>query len=208
MRDTNGQPRRAFRAAAVEDRKIDELIGLCRGVLADGVLMQSEAEFLLDWLARNRDVANRWPANVIYERIDRALADGVMDEEEERALLETLMDVTGEPALGLDAPSLPARLPLDDPPPLVTFAGRTFCFTGKFLFGSRGDVEGAAKKRGALVCATPNRRTDYLVIGAVGSRDWMHSTFGRKIEKAAALRAEGCGISVLTEELWVEAINQ
>lgn len=37
----------AFRNEAVTDRQIDELIGIIKGVLADGMVSQGEVEFLL-----------------------------------------------------------------------------------------------------------------------------------------------------------------
>jgi len=39
------------------DRDVDELIGLCRGVLADGAVNSLEGQFLLGWLERRRDDA-------------------------------------------------------------------------------------------------------------------------------------------------------
>ena len=35
---------------------MDELVGLVRGILADGALVIEEAQFLLDWLERNEPV--------------------------------------------------------------------------------------------------------------------------------------------------------
>lgn len=207
MRDEDGQAPRQFRAAAVMERQIDELIGLCRGVLADGDLSQGEAEFLLDWMDRHRQVANRWPANVLYRRLATALADGVMDAEEERDLLGLLMDATGIPVSDGDAESMSTGLPLTAPPPQVVFAGRTFCFTGKFYSGSRRQVEGIAAALGAEFANNPSRSTDYLVIGAAGSRDWIHSTYGRKIEHAVELREAGHPIAIIAEEVWVDAAS-
>ena len=45
--DSQSQPlNRRYNAARLSDRAIDELIGLSRGVIADGVVTQEEAEFL------------------------------------------------------------------------------------------------------------------------------------------------------------------
>ena len=45
--DKNGQPiNKEFGAARLNDQGIDELIGLCKGILCDGSVVQGEAEFL------------------------------------------------------------------------------------------------------------------------------------------------------------------
>lgn len=38
----------------ITSRQIDELVGLARGIAADGDLNQTEVEFLQKWLAANR----------------------------------------------------------------------------------------------------------------------------------------------------------
>ena len=52
------------------DRLVDELIGLCRGVLADGHVCKAEAQFLADWLARNAAVAHVYPFNKLIELLE------------------------------------------------------------------------------------------------------------------------------------------
>jgi hypothetical protein len=52
------------------------------------------------------------------------------------------------------------------------------------------------------------KRTDYLVIGTFGSRDWVHTSFGRKIEKAVSLRGSGSGIAIAVEDHWVQCVER
>jgi hypothetical protein len=42
-----------FGGDRIASRQIDELVGLARGVAADGDINQSEAEFLQKWLTAN-----------------------------------------------------------------------------------------------------------------------------------------------------------
>ncbi len=46
-------------------------------------------------MERNRNAANEWPANVLYARIRRMLADDHLDEDESVELLELLREITG-----------------------------------------------------------------------------------------------------------------
>ena len=202
--DPDRQPAcRAFNRHRLEDRAIDELIGLCKGVLADGALVIEEAKFIADWMDRNRDIANLWPANILYARIQAALLDGKIDDNEEEELVEALMQVTGGPCLDALAPSGSTALPLDDPLPPVVFADREFCLTGKFVTGSRKRCESIVHERGGRTHSGVRRSTDFLVIGAIGSRDWIHSTHGRKIEKAVVYRDRHRGLRIISEQHWV-----
>ncbi|ASJ76781.1 hypothetical protein IMCC3135_33700 [Granulosicoccus antarcticus IMCC3135] len=157
MLDDDGQPvARRFGAARINDRKIDELIGLCRGVLADGAVTLSEAQYMQDWLRANKDIANHWPANIIFSRIESVLADGVLDSDEERDLIDTLIKATGDPQSDGQMRSNSSGLPLCEPYPDIEFADRIFCFTGKFATGSRKYVEEVVNGLGASSKSGPS----------------------------------------------------
>lgn len=201
--DSHGQPLvGAFRSDAVLDRQIDELIGIIKGVMADGMVHQGEVEFLLQWLQANNAVRDKWPAKAIYPRLLAALADGVVDLEEEREIMELLMATVGgntAPQEGLSSDS--TSLPLTIPAPSITFPSSSFCFTGKFRSGTRAWCEGQVVSRGASI-ASVTKKLAFLVIGDIGSRDWIHSTHGRKIEAAIAHNESGGKIAIISEEHW------
>ena len=73
---------RSKTAQRIQDRLIDELIGVCRGVIADGVVDESEAIFIGQWIEQHREVADRWPANIVYARVTEMLKDGILSAEE------------------------------------------------------------------------------------------------------------------------------
>jgi hypothetical protein len=191
----------------VGGRQISELIGICRGVLADGALVDPEVKFLADWMELNVECSNEWPYTVIYDRIASALADGVVSPAEEKELLALLHKVTG--GLGgkvcrgqiVEGQSTDG-LPYDDPAPEIEFQDRKFCATGDFAFGSRRDVCGAIEERGGLIVGAPSRTTNFLVVGLTGSFAWKHSTHGNKIMKALELKNEGHLIAIVSEEHW------
>lgn len=204
--DPHGQPlNRHYNAARLSDRAVDELIGLSRGIIADGVVTQDEAEFLIRWLERNREIRHEWPANVLYARVDEMLSDGVLDQVEQQELLELLSDVTGEgEPVAHRAKSLSTGLPLTTPMPVVEFESRVFCLTGKFIHGTRKECERIVVERGGKTKGSPTKETDYLVIGFIGSTEWIHSTHGRKIEKAVQYAERGIPIKIISEEYWVQ----
>ncbi len=50
-------------------------------------------------------------------------------------------------------------------------------------------------------------RTRYLIIGTFGSRDWVHTSFGCKIQKAVEYRSDGSGLAIVGEEYWAECVS-
>ncbi|MDG1206840.1 MAG: BRCT domain-containing protein [Pseudomonadales bacterium] len=189
----------------IQDRLIDELIGVCRGVIADGRVDEQEAIFLGQWIENHREIADRWPVNILYARLVEMLRDGIMSESERAELLLTLRDLTGE-SLIYQEPNRSTTLPLDNPQPEIDFTGKSFCLTGRFVFGSELECEEAILELGGDIVEAPNMVTDYLVIGELSSPDWVHTSFGRSIEHAVDLKQQGSSISILSEEHWVNSL--
>lgn len=213
---TDGIPRRYYQAR-VTDRGIDEFIGLCRGLLADGMVSIEEVRFLFAWLDANPDAASCWPANEIHEHLRKILHRKTLGADAQEKLLDLLMAITGgglpsrQAVGGHEVPSdativsMATSLPLSDPPPNVVFAGRTFCFTGTFVYGRRKNCELAVIERGGFASPRPTKSTNYLVIGSIGTESWIHSTHGRKIETAVTLR-DRHGLEIISEQHWSAAL--
>jgi hypothetical protein len=51
------------------------------------------------------------------------------------------------------------------------------------------------------------KKLDFLVVGVVGSRDWQHSTFGNKIQKAAEYRERGASLAIVSEEQFANVLR-
>ncbi|MBV1877037.1 MAG: BRCT domain-containing protein [Pseudomonadales bacterium] len=197
---------RSKTAIQIQDRLIDELIGICRGVIADGVVDEKEAIFIGQWISNHREIADRWPVNILYARLTEMLRDGVLSGDEQVELLATLREITGDSAL-FQEHNRSTSLPLDHPGPEVQFAGKSFCLTGKFVFGSTLDCEEIVAELGGLLCEQPEADTDYLVIGEICSPEWEHTTFGRSIELAVELKEKGSAIAIISEEQWVDSLS-
>lgn len=207
--DPHGQPLiRAFNAKRIAERGVDEIIGLCKGVIADNKVNQQEAKFLLNWLQANSHVASQWPCSILAARIQEYLADGYLDQEESEDLLDLLGQITGCVDQECATANMSTQLPFDQPLPEITFEGSVFCLTGRFAFGTRKDCEREIIALGGMTTQHPVQDMDFMIVGCIGSRDWIHSTHGRKIEKALDLKKKGFGVSIVPEEHWSECIVQ
>lgn len=205
--DANGQPDKALWARRVADRCVHEMLGMVKGLVADGVVNDAEVVAFRQWIQANPDVTVTWPGDVFAERIVRILADGVIDDDEREELHRMMEDLVGDPD-GEGAPeSFSTRLPLDNPCPTILFDNRTFVFTGYFACDSRDGCKRRVVERGGRVADTVTGNVHYLVIGEIASHAWMQSAFGRKIEKAVHLRERGKPLAIVSERSWLDAVR-
>jgi NAD-dependent DNA ligase len=187
---------------------MDQLLRLCKGFVRDNYLSTEEIRQLGAWLRNHEEVAGEWPGNVIAQRVQQVLADGVIGEEERAGLQGILEKAAGARPDVNRAFTSATRLPVDEPPPDVTFEERSFCFTGQFLFGSREKCQKATLERGGFCHDKPTGTTDFLVIGTLASQMWAHETYGRKIEAAVSLQSSEHGLRIISEEHWTGFLEQ
>ena len=202
--DAHGQPlNRNWNAKRLTERSTDELIGICRGLLVDKAVSEEEAGYLKSWLHTYHGAAGSWPGNVIAARLDKIFEDGIIDPEEREDLFHLLREVVGAQKEML-SPNLSTALPFTKPAPPVFFTDQQFCLTGRFAWGFRPLCEAEIKSRGGRTQPNVTQQTNFLVIGTIGSADWLHSTHGRKIEHAVALAGQQHPIAIVSEEHWVD----
>lgn len=195
-----------FNRKSIDDRQIDTLIGLSKGLIADGRVDQAEADTLLTWLIQCRQCSNNPVIINLLERVDAYLADGVLDADEAKDLLATLRKVSGDKS-EIGELAKPSTLPLDDPLPEVIFRGRVFLFTGTFAYGTRKQCQEVVESLEGVNASSVTKKVNYLVLGSYVTDSWAHENFGRKIEKAMVYREQGISIRIVPEYHWIECGN-
>lgn len=200
-----------YRDKAVSERQVDELIGICRGITADGVITQGEAEFIHKWLIANQSAFSDNPFLAsLFVRVHEMLADGILDNEESQELLETLHHFSGgsiDLQEAVEGKIKATTLPFNKPEPNIIIPEHRFCFTGTFGFGTRNDCHQAIENLGGIVSQGVTKKLDYLVVGKYATDDWKHSTYGRKIEKAVNYRDTGEKVAIIGEDYWCKFLS-
>ena len=188
------------------NKAMEMLLGLVTGIVADGHLHDLEVQFLHNWLTDNADAAGEWPGSAIFYKVQHVLADGVITEPEREHLLETLRELAAVDftATGSTQPEV-LQLPLQDVP--VQVAGRGVCHTGVFLYGTREACEALTTGAGGVPMASVSKKVDFLVVGTNVSPDWVHTSYGRKIQRAVELQGSGHGIAIVAEQRWLQALG-
>lgn len=197
---------RTLQAQRRIEQGLAEMVGLVRGVAADGVVSSDEATRLSEWTRANPEPAGRWPANILTRRLGRIFADGRLDGRERARLAALLAQLAQNPeGIGRGFP-LATDLPITRPEPEVAFEGQTFVFAGELAYGPTRACEREVLELGGTCERTVNRRTDYVVIGALAASDWRQADFGELVDEVVQYRARGVPIAVITEEHWAAAL--
>ncbi|NJD19504.1 MAG: hypothetical protein FIA95_09530 [Gemmatimonadetes bacterium] len=199
----------AGRARRIQDRsrlerELAELVGVVRGIVADGAISAEEATRLARWTRENPEIAARWPANILARRLEAIVRDGRVDARE-RAHLESVLGQLAQNT-GWTGFSLATDLPVDRPEPDVVFEGRTFVFAGEMTYGPRRACEREVEELGGTCEHTVSRRTDYLVLGGLSASEWTQEGFGAQVDEVVRMRARGVRIAIISEEHWAGAL--
>ena len=180
-----------------QDRKIDEFVGLCKGVLADNEFNEAEKNTLIKWLHENK--IDDIQIKKIYESLENnsSLSD----------LKKMLEKYIGYDMQSFGVMNASTSLPIETMLLPIDFKDKSFCLTGIFVsaIGNRkklekmiSDKQGIAKERVTL-------DLNYLVIGEISNPDWKHSNSGGKIKQAIKYREENkTGIKIISEQQLLE----
>jgi NAD-dependent DNA ligase len=197
---------RALQAQRRVEQGLAEMMGLVQGVVADGVVSSDEASRLAEWTRANPETAARWPANILARRLGRIFADGRLDGRERHRLAAVLSQVAENPEVIARGFPLATDLPITRPAPEVVFERQTFVFAGELAYGPTRACEREVMELGGTCERTVNRRTDYVVIGALAASEWSQSAFGALVDEVVQFRSRGVRIAVITEEHWAAAL--
>jgi NAD-dependent DNA ligase len=193
-----------FNRKSIDDRQIDTLIGLSKGLLADGKVDQAESEFLLTWLIQSRQTTENPVIINLLEKVSSFLKDDVLDADESAELFSILSKISGEKAeIGEIAKT--ASLPLCEPAPEIVFQNQVFVFTGTCAYGTRKECQAVVEELGGTHIRNVTKALNYLVLGTYVTDSWIHESYGRKIEKAMKYRDDGVPLSIVSEQLWADA---
>jgi NAD-dependent DNA ligase len=94
---------------------------------------------------------------------------------------------------------IPTKKIVYDNPAVVVIKNRTFCFTGKFKFGSRSNCAEAVQQRDGYWSKGMSAAVDYLVVSSEKDNASGHSS---KIENFNRVRFNGTPSLIITEEKW------
>lgn len=178
------------------------LEGLCKGFASDYHLSDEEITYLNWFLSTNSALKSNYPGKHLYELVQSILSDGVITDDERTTLLQEIIAFTGSNISEGVVDGYSTTSPIDLIEEFKTPNSKV-CLTGKFLCGSRRQCENDLAKLGCQIVDRVTQDLDYLIIGALSSKDWKFQSFGRKIEQAIDYRDnKGVSLKIISEEHW------
>lgn len=192
-----------FPTPRITDRRIDEFIGICRGMADAAILTVKDVRQLDRWLARAPDLADEPLVAEIVDAVADVFADQFSDASRAE-LLRLVQSFVGGPNIDSSAST---TLAFDDPPPPLAFSGMRYCLSGTFRYGTRNECTLAVVQRGGEVKPIA-ASTDVLVIGSLATDSWKHSSYGNKVASAGKWRQQSHPIVIVSEDHWVRELNR
>lgn len=189
---------------------LQRLHAILGGIIADGHVSEDELSGLSAWLQDHEHLKTCWPYDEIDSLITVVLADGWIDEQEQKILkdffsefIAVLDDRTiSNPSISEDN----MTVGLCAVCPEIEFQGSKFCFTGASSRYTRSQLADTVSRLGGEVVRSLSAKVKYLVIGADGNPCWAYACYGRKVEKAVELRKAGARLLIVHENDFHDAV--
>lgn len=190
-----------------QESGVNEFFGLMEGIVSDNLVVRSEFDVLERWINENPELVTTWPISAIKERIDLIWEDDIVTEEELADLCSYMKDITGTDFTEIGDAVGGATEAFCEEIQISHLKGRNVCLTGKFLSGTRDQMNSLVREHGGIPQKNVTKKTDLVVIGTLQSKDWIYSSAGRKVEKALQLREDGAQIIVTSEQVFKAFCN-
>ena len=191
---------------------LQTLQGICHGILADGIINETEVFDLEKWLEENTHLNSYYPYDEIRSLILSIVSDGKIDEEEKlvlKAYLNQFVNIENkEISNQIEKDTFDVNITGHcTSNPDVYIDGKTFCVTGILKSGNRKEIENMISDLGGIPTKTVTKKTDYLIVGDNGNQAWAFACYGRKVEKALRLRKNGHTICLIHEYDFMDTIE-
>lgn len=184
--EVHAQSRKYSTHYSKETYQLNELHSLISGIMSDGELENDEIAFLNDWLKTHEELKGNYPFDRIYAVLTSVLEDGIVEDSEAKELITLFNNfIDGK-----------ITAPIEEG---IDINGKSFVITGEFELGDRDFVVSKLESLGGINRKGVSGKTDYLIVGALGSADWSSKNYGSKVKKAKELQQSGKQILIVSE---------
>lgn len=170
-----------YLSSSVETKSTQLLQGMINGITADKTLDDAEIYSIQKWVYDNQYLIGHYPYDRIKEEIDKVLEDKIVTELEKKEMISLFNEIFNPVAEAISKS--------------IIFEENEFCLSGDFEHGTKKDIEAYIVSKGGIVHDGVRKKTNYVVVGGLGSNSYSNGNYGTKVKKAMEL-----GITVITEK--------
>lgn len=187
---------------------LQELHGICHGILADGEVSNEEIFALSTWLDKHFHLTTYYPYDELNALVLAVVSDREISDDERKRLkayfneFANLSNTTTKSSILEDIKNVNIS-GICTPSPSIDFEAKIFCFTGFSKVAPRQKISETITNLGGVFTNSVSSKTDYLIVGNTENPCWAFACYGRKVERAMELRKSGHKISVIHElDFW------
>lgn len=194
-------------ALSVADR-IDEFLGFCAGIIADGKVHEAEALAIKRRFELDPELAQSAKVAKIYRVVADALMDGNLDDDEQRDIRKWIVRLAGDGYAAAVSQALPPHLPemIADQRAIV-FEDRVFVVAGVLGVGPGYEIASMLGALGGELADEVSHETDFLIVAHDAARDWLAGRIASEIDAARRLIANGAGLKFVSEQEFEAALR-
>ena len=190
------KPTRSHKSVYNEQtQSLQVLHGLLLGIITDDVLAESKVYALKKWLEDNSNLAGNYPFDRVFNLVSAALEDGILEQSELDEMLCMFKQFTAPTEHN------------DDSSSISDLTDKLICLTGEFSYAPRSDIEDLISQVGGICKSSVTGKTDYVIVGSLGSPDWSCGAYGSKVKKALELQSKGKSIKILKECVLIDYLK-
>ena len=198
-----------FNSKSNYEKSVNELMGLCQGVIADGSICEKEVVFLQKWFANNAKHLNIHSDNFLNIIADKINEISLSELSEKQGFLvefhNFLQKLTGS-NYELGEVQKSTSLPVNDNARIIIPESK-FVLTGTFARLPRKQIVEIIEENNGYIKPNVTLDVNYLVIGEYVSKDWANSSFGRKIERAVEIQKQSKILKIISEEYFLNYVQ-
>lgn len=173
---------------------MQEFKGIAKGIILDDIVTDKEIIGFNDWIEENPQLAGHYPFDKLKQACNDILEDGIITKDEQDTMFRLLADFVDPSAVTKNTDAE------------IIFTDHIFCLTGDFLSGTKEDIAAEIEKRGGICKQSVVKKTDYLIVGALGNENWAYGNYGHKYNKAKELQDKGLGIQIINEDEFIKSL--
>ncbi|MDB6069740.1 MAG: hypothetical protein JWL81_911 [Verrucomicrobiales bacterium] len=192
---------------------MQRLQGMLHGILADAEVSEDEIRELSRWIDEHAHLKGCYPYDEIDALLTQVLKDGTEDQTEREMLKHFFEDFI---SYSLQRRVKDAREQLPAPKKLagicsvcpdLSFLDRIYTFTGASQKATRVEMASKVESLGGHFSQKVHPKVHFLIVGANGNPAWAYACYGRKVEQAMNLRADGHPVIIVHENDFWDAMQ-